>query len=439
MNNVSEETQLVRCAGKNEGYDDARFALVVYVGTPIALVGIIFNAILLVMFSNKKYLRYSLYLLVLAIFDMMICAIYIPFFTVDALAIYKSVQSLHHIWHSYVMQLYGLSRVVQFASAYMVLCATIERFIYISGVQPLRFLITDRGRGITVIVVLFVVIILRVPAFFDYSIVYEKHCPPFQDYIFVPYLTAYEDYAMYNFYVMTVLQIFLPFALLSVLNIIIILLTRKRLHETAFGRSFHEMPRISLMLRKEGMNKRSNNRKELKYATLTMVAIVFTYLICNSFSVFISVMENAFSDSSLLINEDGSSTQFYTITADLISILVALNSLLRLVVYFLCNPQFRIRLIKLLLSSSLKGKMVESSTMCCIQKPARIEKLCDTEHNLSRCEESANESALSRREPNSAIFNANGYDGGATILLSPTGILIGQIALTNQNKSIKSL
>uniref|UniRef100_A0A0M3IXG5 G_PROTEIN_RECEP_F1_2 domain-containing protein n=1 Tax=Ascaris lumbricoides TaxID=6252 RepID=A0A0M3IXG5_ASCLU len=52
-----------------------------------------------------------------------------------------------------------------------------------------------------------------------------------------------------------------------------------------------------------------------------------------------------------------SDTQFYTITADLISILVALNSLLRLVVYFLCNPQFRIRLIKLLLSSRQLGNM----------------------------------------------------------------------------------
>lgn len=77
----------------------------------------------------------------------------------------------------------------------------------------------------------------------------------------MPYLTAYEDYAMYNFYVMTVLQIFLPFALLSVLNIIIILLTRKRLHETAFGRSFHEMPRISLMLRKGDSLEFANNLK----------------------------------------------------------------------------------------------------------------------------------------------------------------------------------
>uniref|UniRef100_A0A0M3IX92 G_PROTEIN_RECEP_F1_2 domain-containing protein n=1 Tax=Ascaris lumbricoides TaxID=6252 RepID=A0A0M3IX92_ASCLU len=132
-------------------------------------------------------------------------------------------------------------------------------------------------------------------------------------------------------------------------------------------------------------------------------------------------------------------TQFYTITADLISILVALNSLLRLVVYFLCNPQFRIRLIKLLLSSSLKGKTVESSTICCIQKPARMEKLCDVEHNLTRGEESANGSALSQHEPPSVIINANGHDGGATILLSPTGILSGQTALIHRNERIKSL
>lgn len=36
------------CAGKNEGYDMARFALVTYVGTPIAMLGIVFNGLLMV-------------------------------------------------------------------------------------------------------------------------------------------------------------------------------------------------------------------------------------------------------------------------------------------------------------------------------------------------------------------------------------------------------
>lgn len=53
----------------------------------------------------------------------------------------------------------------------------------------------------------------------------------------------------------------------------------------------------------------SENRKmfhELKYATRTIVAIVFTYLTCNVFSVFMSVMENVFPESSMLIDKYGS-------------------------------------------------------------------------------------------------------------------------------------
>ncbi|EJW82795.1 hypothetical protein WUBG_06293 [Wuchereria bancrofti] len=79
-----------------------------------------------------------------------------------------------------------------------------------------------------------------------------------------------------------------------------------------------------------------------------MVAIVFTYLTCNVFSVFMSVLENVFPESSMLVDNYGSSTKFYTMAADLVSILVVLNSLLRMTVHMICNPQFRER-FKLLL------------------------------------------------------------------------------------------
>lgn len=41
---------------------------------------------------------------------MLICALYIPFFTMDALAIYYQIKSLHHLWHTYVMSIYCTSR-----------------------------------------------------------------------------------------------------------------------------------------------------------------------------------------------------------------------------------------------------------------------------------------------------------------------------------------
>ena len=48
--NISPEG-IHECGGKNEAYDFARFALVTYVGTPIALLGLLFNAFLVVCFK----------------------------------------------------------------------------------------------------------------------------------------------------------------------------------------------------------------------------------------------------------------------------------------------------------------------------------------------------------------------------------------------------
>uniref|UniRef100_A0AC34RKW7 G-protein coupled receptors family 1 profile domain-containing protein n=1 Tax=Panagrolaimus sp. JU765 TaxID=591449 RepID=A0AC34RKW7_9BILA len=111
----SDSAEVLECGGKNEAYDFARFALVTYVGTPIAIFGFLFNSLLVKVFSNRKRLRTpAFYLFLLAIFDSLICAIYIPFFTVDAFAIYYHNERLHHIWHSYAMILYGTSRVGEF-------------------------------------------------------------------------------------------------------------------------------------------------------------------------------------------------------------------------------------------------------------------------------------------------------------------------------------
>ncbi|KAE9552114.1 hypothetical protein FO519_004694 [Halicephalobus sp. NKZ332] len=346
--NLDSEGEL-ECGGKNEAYDFARFALVTYVGTPIAIFGLVFNAILVKVFSNRKRLRTpAFYLFLLAIFDSLICAIYIPFFTVDAIAIYYKNEQLYHIWNNYIMFLYGTSRVVQFASTYMVVCATIERFIVVGNIKWLSLVGSEFGRYITAAISLSVILVLRVPAFFDYEVVYLPNCPSLEDYTFVPVLMSREDYAMFNFYVISVVHIIVPFLLLLSLNLLIIALTKKRIYDH-FGRgsAFIDMPQISSLLRKESINSNRKHRSELRYATRTMVFIVFTYLICNIFNVFITVMENVFKDNPLMFNEDGSSTKFYTYTADLISIMVAINSFLRIFIYFFCNPQFRFQVVTL--------------------------------------------------------------------------------------------
>ncbi|KAK6040187.1 hypothetical protein COOONC_22307 [Cooperia oncophora] len=107
-------------------------------------------------------------------------------------------------------------------------------------------------------------------------------------------------------------------------------------------------------------------RDEVRYATWTMVSITTTYLCCSSLSLFISVMgaEHIFPNSTLLYNEDHSSTRFYTLATDVVSILVAVNSLLRLPVYMLCSPNLREQLLKefpMLNWCSVERKKLESA------------------------------------------------------------------------------
>ncbi|MFH4983378.1 hypothetical protein AB6A40_010087 [Gnathostoma spinigerum] len=227
----------------------------------------------------------------------------------------------------------------------MVLFATVERLAIMSNWRYLKYLQRSKVRCATVLILLLLIFILRIPAFFNYVVEYNSRCPPFRDYSFVPNLSALKDYPIYNFYVITILQIFLPFLFLLLLNFAIIYLTRHRLYETALGQPFKDMPKLSSLLKKESLKVHHSRRSELKYATRTMVTIVFSYLCCNIFSVFISLMENLFSDSPLLFNEDGTSTYFYTIAADVISILFVICSAIRLILYLICNPRLRVQLI----------------------------------------------------------------------------------------------
>uniref|UniRef100_A0A1I7UWH1 G_PROTEIN_RECEP_F1_2 domain-containing protein n=1 Tax=Caenorhabditis tropicalis TaxID=1561998 RepID=A0A1I7UWH1_9PELO len=345
--NSSAESEMAECS-RNEAYDFNRYALIVYVGTPIAIAGVICNWILFRLFTKSKSTKSpALYLLLLAILDLLMDLLYIPFFTVDALAIYHKNEFLYHIWHDYAMFVFGLSRLVQFASTYIILCATMERFIVVAEINTLNFLISSTGRFVTIGITFVGVAILRLPAFFEYYITYRPDCPLYENYDYTPLLAGWEHYQMFNFYVMTVLHIFVPFALLLMLNISIVVVTKRKLTGIGWAvTTFIDMPKVSEMIRKESINSNKRRRDELRYATWTMVSIATTYLCCSSLSLFIGILENVWPENELLFMEDGSSTKFYTLSSDAVSILVAVNSLLRIFVYMLCSPNFRKQLVK---------------------------------------------------------------------------------------------
>lgn len=117
----------------------------------------------------------------------------------------------------------------QLASTYMMLCATVERFVLVAEISRLKPLSSALGRWIAIISVLVFALVLRLPAYWEYQIQYEASCTSFDDYMFVPILANRHDYFIYNFYVLQFIHVLLPFMLLLALNLLIIMFMYSKL------------------------------------------------------------------------------------------------------------------------------------------------------------------------------------------------------------------
>uniref|UniRef100_A0A0N4ZE48 G_PROTEIN_RECEP_F1_2 domain-containing protein n=1 Tax=Parastrongyloides trichosuri TaxID=131310 RepID=A0A0N4ZE48_PARTI len=344
METISTTNESIAECLPTEDYDLLRFSLVIYVGTPISLLGVFFNVILIkLFFSPQKISSPSLYLLILAILDLLICLMYIPFFTVDALAIYFKCSILHDIYQKYVMFLYGASKQTQFASTYVILFGTMERFVMIANIQSCSYLIKRRGRFQVISIVIIASFFLRLPSYFEYTVEYIEGCLPFENYGYHPLLAALDFYPTFSFYVFNILHVMVPFILLLTLNIMIVTFTKKKISKVPWRhKDFTQLPKIAALLRKECTSPSDKKqRDEIRYQTRTIIFIVSTYLMCNLPSVFITVLEKLFPKSPLIINEDETSSRFYTLCTDAISILVCVNSVLRIFIYYAGNPALR--------------------------------------------------------------------------------------------------
>ncbi len=318
-----------------------RFLLIMAIGTPFGTIGLVTNILLVVLFLQKKYRNSpTLYLAVLALLDFLICLVYLVVFTVDAISIYFRIYWLWEIWHGYAMLLFTVSRIVQLSSAYLVLFATLERFLMVGDYKRLGLVYSPMGRRCVIVIVMLLSISLRLSTFWEYVVVPVPQCremEPFMGLQFLPKLARSKFYfIVYNFYFMEIVRVFIPFCLLVILNVAIVVKLREKLRHTVRSNSIFnclvpdENSKIAL----------STSKRNLKAATFTILAIVTTYLICNSLDLFVKTMERL-APFPVLETESRESTEFYRFATDIISILFAFNSFIRLFIYLACNREFR--------------------------------------------------------------------------------------------------
>uniref|UniRef100_A0A914EEM0 G-protein coupled receptors family 1 profile domain-containing protein n=1 Tax=Acrobeloides nanus TaxID=290746 RepID=A0A914EEM0_9BILA len=330
--------------GSTEECDFARFVSISILSF-IACIGAASNLLLTFIFTTKKYSNAppTLYPTFLAILDSLICIFYVLMFGVDVIMIYLKIETLFVIYHYYIVPAFVLAKITQLAIPYMLIFVTMERYAWISENFKSFCLFTAKGRPMSVILCLIVCAVLRAP--FAAALVVEEY-PECLDF-FRTLAVSIHDWAVeskvyvtYDFHIMTIIHVFVPFVSLLFFNSIIVYklsLIQRQSKKLDYTNS-DSLVILVQATQKFATMRKSKMSKSVKNAVVTTLAIVTSYLVCNSLHMFLTVLERT-GHSILKHSEDENlASTFYTIFADSISALYMLSSATRIVIYCKCNP-----------------------------------------------------------------------------------------------------
>ncbi|KAF1765586.1 hypothetical protein GCK72_005538 [Caenorhabditis remanei] len=220
---MSAEEEEVIC-GLYEGYSTQRF-IIITICTTVALFGVFANLLLMAVF--RRSLPSSIFLATLATCDCLICLTYTLLFGVDAGIWYRKNTALFFLYHRYIVPVFFIAKVVQFAIPFILILITFERYLWTCS-EPRRQMFSaifnERGRIVTVIFVWFFSVALRFPVLYAMKV---KTFPGCDDYfrsesVAGTSFAATEAYEIYDFHVITAIQMIFPFVVLLLLNFTII-------------------------------------------------------------------------------------------------------------------------------------------------------------------------------------------------------------------------
>lgn len=364
--------QIEEC-GFYEGYTLQRF-IIISAASTVSFFGIVANCILLLVFMRS--LPNTLYSAVLALLDALLCMVYLLLFGVDAEFVFLRIETLFIVYHTYMIPVFILSRIVQFAMPYMLILATFERLVWTAGRKTRKQLAkfcSRRGRLISVIVTISTSIILRIPIAYAMEVKSFPNCSDFFRSMSVSpteWAADSQAYYIFDLHIISFAQTFFPFIVLLLLNSFIVyrLLRTKReqIYEALKLSRFVKLPKsahsskrsscgntqsaslkdnfvlieLATQVMKESLGRRrgQGRKKQLRCAVYTMVAIVCTHLVSNSLHLMLTALER--SGTKILVDDydPNVSSSFYIAFSDTVSFCYMFTSAIRIVIYALCNP-----------------------------------------------------------------------------------------------------
>ncbi len=200
---------------------------------------------------------------------------------------------------------------------------------------------TQKMRILAAVVAIGLGLITRGTIFYEVQVVVNENCSN------LAHLSAdrselalnYWYQTVWMFYMRNITTKFLPFIVLAYMNISIVYKRRSLSYD------------LEKMSRSAAKNVTEQKRKSNQRATRMMLLVVTTYLITNVPAVVVTAWEHI--DKSSLVKK----RKFYTLIADVISLLTVVASASRLPGYIWCNAQIRKELKQLMCRAGAGGEL----------------------------------------------------------------------------------
>uniref|UniRef100_A0A8R1DS71 G_PROTEIN_RECEP_F1_2 domain-containing protein n=1 Tax=Caenorhabditis japonica TaxID=281687 RepID=A0A8R1DS71_CAEJA len=366
------------CAEDPPSADAFRMVLIVGIGTAVCTIGIVLNTFLLLSLRHLDIFRSNLlYLFLLASLDILVELCFMLIFPSSLVWDYFRVELLYTFWHIYIKYVSTVGQVLIAASTLLIVAASFERYIC-SLSSSIQF--SPQRRFLCILMVGASALFMKGSVFFELELLSLPHCPPFQNLrLDLSEITRSESYkTIWMFWCRSIFNVFLPFALLLLLNSLTItnlnklhvngfqsVLVEKRcqsdmatfstpeplndcvlpycpLMSTHFSMpsftttdSFCSSDQMPALLRRNSEACAARRRK--RDATRTLAALITIYLLTNTLNLLITIMEFINPDVLGSLGEGWT----YKYLADLSSVLTISSTAFRLPVYFHCNRDIR--------------------------------------------------------------------------------------------------
>lgn len=297
--------------------NDRRFYMAV-AGTGLSFISFFCNLLIAKVLCRRKHAHFF-FLALLAISDCFLSLMYGPVIALDIIKDKLQILWLTRLYWLYVGPLLSLCQVSMTFSCYLIILATIERYLITQRSSCLKQF--RRHRGPMALFMFVLSLLLRGTLIFEIQLDRNEDCTGISEY--VPGLTDIVETVWYGtvfrFYIRNIMTVFVPFFLLAYLNYRIV-------------RTLRDQQRSAQMFRLS-----SDHKSKIRSATRLLVLIVCSYLLANVLNVLITLWEYVAFQST----QTKDAYVIYEFCTDVISVLYVLVCATRLFVYISCNKEIR--------------------------------------------------------------------------------------------------